>query len=158
MTAPPAYRLRPVELPGDVELARAWYADPDVMRSEGVAQPPADETIENMYAHLSAEGEAWIIEVELCGVWHAIGDAALHPSMVPIAIGDPRYRGRGIARAVLRDLVARARERGWTEMVAHQVYADNEPSLRLFRGAGFVETARRTHDDGHVSISFRLEL
>lgn len=106
----------------------------------------------------SRQGEAWNIEVELCGVWHAIGDAALHPGMVPIAIGDPRYRGRGIGRAVLRDLVARARERGWTAMVAHQVYADNAPSLRLFRGAGFVETARRTHDEGRVSISFRLEL
>ena len=52
-----------------------------------------------------------------------------------------KARGRGVARAVLDDLLTWAYDKG-----ARQAYlcvvADNEPAARLYRGAGFREVSR----------------
>lgn len=53
----------------------------------------------------------------------------------------PAARGRGLGTALLRELVDAAAERGMHVMVGG-LSADNEVSLRLHRGLGFVETAR----------------
>lgn len=50
-------------------------------------------------------------------------------------------RGRGVARAVLDDLLTWGHDRGAREAYLC-VVADNEPASRLYRGAGFVEVSR----------------
>ncbi|GHC90764.1 hypothetical protein GCM10007079_37300 [Nocardiopsis terrae] len=50
-------------------------------------------------------------------------------------------RGRGVAGAVLADLLVRAYDRG-ARRAYLCVVADNEPALRLYRGAGFAEVSR----------------
>jgi GNAT superfamily N-acetyltransferase len=154
----PPWRLRPVDLPGDVDLALPWYADPEVMRSEGASQPLTRDQVTRMYEHLDREGSLWIIEVEVDGRWHAVGDASLHDSMMPLAIGDPQYRRRGIGRAVLGWIIEHARELGWTQLRAHEIYEDNIASLRLFRAAGFVEVSRTEREDGRTLLELRLDL
>jgi [ribosomal protein S18]-alanine N-acetyltransferase len=54
----------------------------------------------------------------------------------------PRARRRGIGRALLDDLFARADTLGIAAVVL-EVAADNAPALRLYRFCGFVAAGRR---------------
>jgi ribosomal protein S18 acetylase RimI-like enzyme len=65
------------------------------------------------------------------------GDAGLFALWV-----DPRYRGQGLARALVEAVVEWAREHEATA-VALSVAEDNEPAQRLFRSSGFAYTGAR---------------
>lgn len=52
----------------------------------------------------------------------------------------PGARGTGAARRLLREVVGEAREAG-CDAVELEVFAQNEPALRLYRSEGFVELA-----------------
>lgn len=54
----------------------------------------------------------------------------------------PRARGRGVGRALLDALLARARDAG-CEVVHLDVRADNAPALGLYTSRGFTELDRR---------------
>jgi ribosomal-protein-alanine N-acetyltransferase len=54
----------------------------------------------------------------------------------------PAARRRGLARVMLEDLYAAARQRGATEMFL-EVRIDNEPARRLYDQQGFREVGRR---------------
>jgi len=62
------------------------------------------------------------------------------------------WRGRGVARTLLEDLLAAARREGWTA-VALTVSAKNEGAARLYRAVGFVEHEK---PDGLLVMSFTL--
>lgn len=131
-------RLRPVKVAEDVATAVAWYRDPVVLwGSEGSTEPFTPERVARMYEVLAARGEVYIVEVQGPDGFIAVGDAALSAVGVPIVIGEASWRGRGIGRQVLALLIARAQALGLPELVAHQIYADNRASLRLYEGAGF---------------------
>lgn len=51
-------------------------------------------------------------------------------------IVDPAVRGRGIGRALVSELLAAARGRGWDD-VWLRVVPENEPALRAYAAAGF---------------------
>src|SRR3712207_4258130 len=53
---------------------------------------------------------------------------------------DPAYRGRGLGGLVLDRLVEHARERG---MQLHLEVTEDNPALRLYERAGFVDTGDR---------------
>ena len=55
---------------------------------------------------------------------------------------DPRFRGRGVGRALLAGRLAAARDAG-AAAVTCAVDAANEPARRLYAAAGFAETGRR---------------
>ncbi len=124
---------------GDVAEAAAWYGDPDVLYySEGAdAQPFSAERVRNMYRILNEIGELYLIEVQQNGQWTRIGDVTLAPHTLPIVIGDARWRSRGVGSRVLRLLIGRARELGWTSLTAKNIWMDNVRSLRLFESVGF---------------------
>lgn len=161
-------RLRPAALPDDVDLALPWYADPDVMHfSEGVSTPYDRATVTRMYEYFAREGELFIIEAReptrwllpwRRRRWRAIGDAALCRHTVPIAIGDPAYRSRGIGSHVLHLLIARARKQRWPSVEVHGVFAFNERSLRMYRSAGFTDIGERIDEDGARRIRLALQL
>ncbi|MHB9146841.1 MAG: GNAT family N-acetyltransferase [Symbiobacteriia bacterium] len=154
-------RLRLAELPRDVAAAVPWYQDPEVLRfSEGEGTPPYDATmVERMYRYLSEHGELYLIEVrEGKGNWHAIGDATLCRDSLPLVIGEPEYRSRGLGKRVLRSLIDRARELGWAELQVKRVFTYNARSRRLFEGAGFTLAGSGTDEDGRPYWSFRLSL
>jgi GNAT superfamily N-acetyltransferase len=106
-------RLQRVELDEYQRLAADWYANAEVLRlSEGGAQPYGPAQIEAMYKALCRQGELYVIDIATDDGWYAVGDAALLPDAVPIVVGRPEYRSRGVGTAVLQLLIARARERG----------------------------------------------
>jgi RimJ/RimL family protein N-acetyltransferase len=131
-------RLRTVELDEYVALAAEWYGDPEVLRfSEGGADPYGPAQLAAMYEALSRQGELYVIDVASCPV----GDAALLPDAVPIVIGRPEYRSRGVGTAVLQLLIVRACELGWTEMRVSMIDPQNLRARRLYERAGFTAVA-----------------
>lgn len=145
-----AVRLRPVVLPDDVATAVAWYQDPEVLAgSEGPeASPFPPERVARMYQYLAQIGEVFIIEVNDRGAWIPVGDAALSERMMPIVVGDARWRGRGIGRAALGALIGHAKSAGCRRLTAHKIYETNTASQRLFAGAGFRLVDRGQEDNG----------
>jgi RimJ/RimL family protein N-acetyltransferase len=149
-------RLRPLNLPQDIEIALPWYADPEVLYfSEGPSVPPFDKArIEKMYRWLSERGHVFVIEV-FDETWRPVGDAALCETLMPIVIGDAQYRNRGVGSQALQLLIDAARSRGWRKLVAHKIFAYNARSMKLFEKAGFVRTD--TGVDDQEQAYFRYE-
>ncbi len=58
---------------------------------------------------------------------------------------DPGLRARGLSRATLRALLARAARLGLADAAVLQVEAANAPALRLYRGLGFAAEVNRYH-------------
>ena len=64
---------------------------------------------------------------------------------------DPAYRGRGVGDALVREVVARSRDRGATALLL-EVRADNAPARALYARHGFehISTRRRYYQPGDV--------
>jgi GNAT superfamily N-acetyltransferase len=158
-------RLRPANLPDDVEVGWPWYQDPatlDLSERPGT-EPMSRDRVEHMYRYLFEHGEFYIIEVREPpdgpdGAWMPIGDVMLAPNTLPIVIGDPGRRRRGIGRRVLALLIARARALGWTELHAKQIWSHNQGSLALFRSMGFVRESTGVDEAGLSFERYRLKL
>ena len=134
-----ALRLRRVTADDYVQIALPWYQDPEVLRfSEGGELPYDHARMRRMYDALTAQGELYLIELCEAGAWRPIGDAALLPDDVPIVIGRPEDRGRGLGAQVLQLLIQRARSLGWVELHAGTIDPENHRSRRMFERAGFV--------------------
>jgi RimJ/RimL family protein N-acetyltransferase len=151
-------RLRPLTLPDDIDRATPWYADPDVLYfSEGTTVPFDTARIEGMYRWLSARGQVFIIEV-FDGGWIPVGDISLCENLIPIVIGDPRYRGRGVGSRALGLLIEEAKKLGWTKLIAHQIFSYNHRSLKLFEKYGFRKTDTGVDRDGREFFRYEKEL
>ncbi|WP_273365626.1 GNAT family N-acetyltransferase [Alicyclobacillus herbarius] len=153
-------RLRPFRGESDVDSAIAWYQEPEVLRdSEGEGTEPYDrETVERMYRYLSGHGELYIIEVRENEAWQSIGDVTLCPDMIPIVIGDARYRGHGIGPRVIRILIGRAKDLGWKRVVVSKIYSYNQRSRRMFESLGFRCTGEFIDDKGRACMKMELML
>jgi GNAT superfamily N-acetyltransferase len=98
-------------------------------------------------------GAAWIRDFagsEL-GPWDNTGVPQL-----AIAV-EQAWRGRGIGRALMTALLNAARASG-VRHVELTTGSFNEAGLRLYRSAGFVETARLQVDDDSYAIRMRADL
>lgn len=148
-------RLRPLQLPQDVALALPWYNDPETLYfAEGPNVAAFDaQRIAKMYEWLSQKGQVYIIEVR-AGHWQAVGDATLCQDLIPIVIGDPQFRNRGVGTQTLQLLIEKARQQGWTTLVAHKIYTYNTRSIRMFEKCGFVQTATGVDDNGETFVRF----
>lgn len=105
------------------------------------------------------KGELYVVEAqEAGGGWHPIGDAALTPADLPVVIGDPAYRGKGLGRRVLALLLQRARELGWAAARVRCVYTHNLRARRLFEGAGFRLVETTTSPSGEPCWRFEAQL
>lgn len=133
-------RLRPLALPADIALALPWYGDPEALWfSEGAPDLRCDgDWVAGMYRYLLDRGEVYIIEAATPdGSLLAIGDCALCPETLPIVIGLPAYRSRGVGARVRRLLVGRAIVLGWGRLRIKGVYTHNPRARRMFERAGF---------------------
>ena len=156
----PTIRLRPANIDEDCSHALLWYQDPEVLHfSEGPGTEAYDpETVQAMYRYLASIGRLYIIEAQEDGEWVPIGDVTLSRETIPIVIGDPGYRSRGIGTRVIRMLIEMAREEQWTELKVKKVYTFNDRSHRMFTGLGFAVTGEGVDENGHRYRSYRLEL
>lgn len=151
-------RLRPLTLPDDIDLAIPWYADPDVLYfSEGTTEPFDTTRIHGMYRWLSERGQVFIIEV-FDEDWIPVGDISLCANLIPIVIGDPRYRGRGVGSQALGLLIEEATRLGWSKLIAHQIFSYNHRSLKLFQKFGFQKTETGVDSQGREFFRYEKDL
>lgn len=129
-------RLRKYD--GVHDFAFAWYQDPDtVLMVDGVKNTYSRERLDKMYAYLNNIGELYFIEYLQGDVFIPVGDVTFRREDMPIVIGSPEYRNRGIGRRVATALMERARSLGFTEFHVGEIYRWNTPSRTLFTSMGF---------------------
>ena len=104
----PTLRLRKFD--GRYDFALKWYQDEDmVYMVDGVRRAYDMDRLTRMYTYLNQAGELYFIEVLESGSFRPIGDVTFWQDDMPIVIGEPHYRGKGIGRKVLSALVRRGR-------------------------------------------------
>lgn len=129
-------RLRKYD--GVHDFALEWYQDLDtVWLVDGDHVPYDPELLTEMYTWLDHNGELYFIEVLENGTYKPIGDVTFWQEDMPIVIGDPNYRGKGIGRKVIASLVQRGRSLGFEYVSVEEIYDWNEPSRRCFERLGF---------------------
>lgn len=118
--------------------ALVWYQDEDlVYLVDGVRKAYSLEKLQRMYSYLAQVGELYTIEVAENGVWKAIGDVTFSQDDLPIVIGNPAYRGKGIGKKVIQALIGEARKRGYLALHVREIYKDNDASQKCFMACGF---------------------
>ena len=147
----PTLRLK--KYAGVFDFALPWYQDPVVLRmSEGPdVKPYTLENLKFMYSYLDSHGELYWIEQLRDGEFVPIGDVTLEPEDLPIVLGFPDVRGRGIGRAVIRALIERARSLGWDHLSVQNIYDYNLASQKMFLSCGFQKT-----ESTETGASYRL--
>ncbi len=140
----------------DVDLLVGWHADPDVSRYWD------DETFtrEEMLQRLRRPRvDAFVVEAngEAIGYLQAWWDedpptqGGLDMFLIPEA------RGRGFGPDAALALARHLRDdRGWTRVTVDP-YLWNEPAIRAWRKAGFVDVEPRPADDEHPAPWLLLE-
>ena len=132
----PGLRLRSFD--GKFDFALRWYQDPEVVYLvDGVREPYSPEKLLRMYAYLYKRGELYFIEVEKNGAYVPVGDVTFWADDMPIVIGDPACRGRGIGRKVIGALIERGRQLGYDTLRVGEIYDWNEASRKCFMSMGF---------------------
>ena len=143
-------RLRKYD--GAHDFALAWYQDEEtVWLVDGNRNPYTMERLSGMYRYLNEAGELYFIEVYENGTYKPIGDVTFWQEDMPIVIGDPNYRGKGIGRRVILALIQRGKMLGFNRLEVGEIYDWNEGSRRCFESVGF--TAYRKTEKGY---SYRM--
>ena len=130
-------RLRKYD--GVHDFAEEWYLDEEtVYLVDGKKDPYTIERLGGMYRYLNNAGELYFIEVFENGTYKPFGDVTFWQEDMPIVIGDPAYRGKGIGRKVIAVLAERGKELGYRYLEIGEIYDWNEGSRRCFESVGFV--------------------
>ena len=133
-----ALRLRKYD--GVHDFALGWYQDEEtVWLVDGKRNPYTPERLNGMYRYLNEAGELYFIEVCENGAYKPVGDVTFWQEDMPIVIGDPAYRGKGIGRKVISALIERGKELGYDHLTVEEIYDWNIGSRRCFESAGFVD-------------------
>ena len=136
------------------EFAFRWYQDEEtVWLVDGVRRPYSWETLGNMYHYLDKHGELYFIEVLENGIFRPIGDVCFWQEDLPIVIGEPQYRGKGIGKKVISALIARGRSLGYDRLRVGEIYDYNVGSRRCFESLGF-----RAYEKTEKGWRFELNL
>lgn len=145
----PSLRLRRFD--GQFLFALPWYQDAETqMLVNGKSAPYDEELLERMYTYLDASGELYFIEVSVGGSFRPIGDVTFRRDDMPIVIGEPAWRGRGIGRRVVQTLILRAKALGFQTLRVAEIYSFNIGSRRLFESCGFQVYEKTGHGDRYI--------
>ena len=143
-------RLRKYD--GVYDFALAWYQDEEtVYLVDGKRNPYTMSRLKGMYEYLNNARELYFIEVLENDTYKPIGDVTFWQEDMPIVIGDPNYRGKGIGRRVILALIQRGKMLGYDRLEVGEIYDWNEGSRRCFESVGF--TAYRKTEKGY---SYRM--
>ena len=145
-------RLRKYD--GMHDFAEEWYLDEEtVYLVDGKRDPYTIERLGGMYRYLNNAGELYFIEVLENGTYKPIGDVTFWQEDMPIVIGDPAYRGKGIGRKVISALIERGKSLGYDHLAVGEIYDWNAGSRRCFESVGFV-----AYEKSEKGSSYRLSL
>ncbi len=123
---------------GTADFALPWYQDDElVYLVDGVSKVYDRANLYGMYTYLDQHGELYFIETLEEGHWVPIGDVTFSREDMPIVIGEPAYRGRGLGRKVIKALMDRGRQLGFTRLGVREIYDWNAASIRCFTACGF---------------------
>ena len=129
-------RLRKYD--GVHDFALEWYQNHDtVWLVDGNRNPYTMERLGGMYRYLNDAGELYFIEVKTEAGWTPIGDVTFWQEDMPIVIGEPALRGKGIGRRVIAALIERGRSLGYKELFVDEIYDWNTGSRKCFESMGF---------------------
>ena len=145
-------RLRKYD--GVYDFALVWCQDEEtVYLVDGKRDPYTMPRLKGMYEYLNNVGELYFIEALVNDTYKPIGDVAFWQEDMPIVIGDPNYRGKGIGRRVILALIQRSKILGYDHLEVGEIYDWNEGSRRCFESVGF--TPYEKTEKGH---SYRMSL
>lgn len=145
-------RLRKFD--GIYDFALTWYQDRElVYLVDGDRVPYTPELLTKMYNWLHDAGELYFIEALEEGTYRPIGDVTFWQEDMPIVIGDPDYRRKGIGRQIVSALVRCGRALGYDHLCVEEIYDWNEGSRRCFESVGFVAYKKTAK-----GAAYRLEL
>ena len=120
------------------DFAFSWYQDGEtVWLVDGVRTPYTWEKLGRMYHYLEKQGELYFIEALEDGMFRPIGDFCFWQDDLPIVIGDPAYRGKGVGRKVISALIQRGRVLGFDTLRVGEIYEYNVSSRKCFESLGF---------------------
>ncbi len=147
-----ALRLRRFD--GVFDFALEWYRDEEtVWLVDGDHKLYDAALLRRMYEWLDSQGELYFIEILENGAFRPVGDVTFWREDMPIVIGEPYLRGKGIGRKLIAALIERGRSLGYTELFVDEIYDWNPASRRCFESFGF-EAYEKT-EKGH---RYRLAL
>lgn len=130
--------LRLRKFDGVIDFAFAWYQDKEmVYLVDGVKNAYTMDRLLKMYQYLDNIGELYFIEVLEGSQYMPVGDVTFWQDDMPIVIGEPNYRGKGIGRKVVSALAHRGRELGFDYVSVGEIYDWNEASRSCFESVGF---------------------
>lgn len=136
--------------PADADQLRAWRNEPAVRAASFSTDAVGADEHREWLAHRLASPDCLVLMVLQAD--EPVGTVRLdregETSEIHIALG-AAARGRGLAAPALRLACALAREHWGLRSVDARIKADNAPSIRAFRSAGFVEVDRA---DGVVRL------
>ena len=145
-------RLRKYD--GVFDFAFEWYQNEDmVYMVDGVRSAYDMDRLARMYVYLNKVGELYFIEILENESYKPIGDVTFWQDDMPIVIGDPNFRGKGIGRKVISALVQRGRSLGFDYVSVGEIYDWNEPSRRCCESVGF-----RAYEKTEKGAKYRLTL
>lgn len=129
-------RLRKYD--GRIDFALSWYQDEEtLMLVDGKNEIYNMERLNRMYTYLDKHGELYFIEYKINDIYVEIGDVAFSEYDMPIIIGNTKYRGYGIGKKVVINLIERGRNLGYEKLFVNEIYSYNTGSQKLFEGVGF---------------------
>ena len=136
------------------DFALSWYQDEETNYMVDGRRGAYDmDQLTRMYHYLEKKGEVYFIEILDNGTFRPIGDVTFWQEDMPIVIGEPQYRGKGIGKQVISALIQRGKEMGYEYLQIGEIYEWNIVSRRCFESLGF-----REHIKTDKGASFRLEL
>ena len=135
-------------------FALAWYQDEETNYMVDGRRGSYDaDQLARMYHYLEQKGEVYFIEIMEEGIFRPIGDVSFWQEDMPIVIGEPAFRGKGIGKQVIAALIRRGRDLGYSWLKIGEIYDWNLPSRRCFESQGF-----REYEKTKKGARFILEL
>jgi ribosomal-protein-alanine N-acetyltransferase len=133
---------------------------PAILRIERAA-PTAAHWTEAQYRARIAEGLVWVAEADETGPFAFLAaKSVLKQCELENVVVDTACRRRGVAKVLLRALLARAVQIGCEEILL-EVRSSNKAARRLYSSSGFTEVGTRNayyRDPQEDAILYRIPL